>query len=142
MSPTLLLVLGVAILVLLLVFRLVLRFQRQRVRGHARVGRRAEAQGLRLLERQGYTLLQRQPLGELVLEVDGRRLAFGVRADALVERGGRRYVAEIKGGEEAADLGTRATRRQLLEYSHAFGADEVLLVDVPGGRVLRVRFPR
>jgi hypothetical protein len=36
----------------------------------------------------------------------------------------------------------RATRRQLLEYAHVFGAEGVLLVDARRRRVHVVRFPQ
>lgn len=137
---SMLLILGVTVLLLLLVFRLVSRQQRRRVRTHARLGRRAESEGYRLLERRGFVLVERQAVTEVVVEVDGEAQTFTVRADALVERDGRRFVAEIKGGEENASLTSRATRRQLLEYAFAFGVDEVLLVDPGQGRVSRVRF--
>lgn len=134
-----LLVLGVLVLLLLLLFRLVSRQMKRRVRDHARVGRRAESEGYRLLERRGFKLVERQALAEVVVEVDGEAQVFTVRADALVEREGRRFVAEIKSGESAT-VTSRATRRQLLEYAFAFGVDEVLLVDPGEGRVSRVRF--
>lgn len=136
-----LLVLGVLVLLLLLVFRLVSRQMKRRVRDHARIGRRAESEGYRLLERRGFKLVERQALAEVVVEVDGEAQVFTVRADALVEREGRRFVAEIKSGESAT-VTSRATRRQLLEYAYAFGVDEVLLVDPAEGRVSRVRWKR
>lgn len=139
LMETMLLVLGVLVLLLLLVFRLVSRQMKRRVREHARVGRRAEGEGYRLLERRGFSVVERQALAEVVVELDGEAQTFTVRADALVEREGRRFVAEIKGGESAT-ITSRATRRQLLEYAYAFGVDEVLLVDPGEGRVSRVRF--
>jgi hypothetical protein len=63
------------------------------------------------------------------LLVDGRRLSIALRADYVVERRGRWFVAEVKSGETAPSLETPATRRQLLEYRIAFAVDGVLLVD-------------
>ena len=77
---------------------------------------------------------------------EGRQFATGdrviaLRADLLVERGGRRYVAEVKTGEAAPSLATAATRRQLLEYLIAYRVDGVLLVDAERGSVHEVEFP-
>ena len=138
MEP-LLFALAAAILALLLIYRLVLRQMRRRVRTHARLGRRAEHDGYRLLERRGYTVLSRQAQRDATLDVDGTTQTFTVRADAWVERDGRRFVAEIKSGQSAT-VTSRATRRQLLEYAYAFGIDEVLLVDPGEGTVAHVRF--
>ena len=73
--------------------------------------------------------------------VDGQERAYTVRCDAIVSKAGRRYVAEMKGGAEAARIENRATRRQLLEYAIVFGVDGVLLVDAAGGRIHEVAFP-
>ena len=65
-----------------------------------------------------------------VLPADASR-AEAPRADEprvgalLVERRGRRFVAEVKTGERAPDPLARPTRRQLLEYAHWPGAEPV-----------------
>ncbi|PKN55902.1 MAG: hypothetical protein CVU56_19005 [Deltaproteobacteria bacterium HGW-Deltaproteobacteria-14] len=112
-----------------------LRIERGRAACARRLGRRGERAGLALLARAGYRLVATQPAGEIALLVDGAEARFPVRADALVTRGGRRYIAEIKAGPANATLSHRNTRRQILEYIYAFDADGVLLVDVPGRRV-------
>lgn len=104
------------------------------------LGRRGEIKGRRLLERHGYDVLAEQVSGEVILWVDGHRRRFTVRADALVQRRRRRYIAEYKGGPEVARVDHRGTRRQLLEYAHAFDVDGVVLVDAVQGRVALVEW--
>jgi hypothetical protein len=60
---------------------------------------------------------------------DGEHVTFGLRADYLVARKGRRYIAEVKTGRLAPRLSHGPTRRQLLEYSAAFDVHGVILVD-------------
>src|SRR5262245_45038780 len=64
-----------------------------------------------------------------------------LRADYLVEQNGQLLVAEVKTGDEAPNLETAATRRQLLEYYVAFAADGVLLVCPERGAIHRIVFP-
>lgn len=109
-----------------------LRVERRRAARARRLGRRGEQAGLALLARAGYRVVETQPSGEIALLVDGVEARFPVRADALVTRDGGLWVAEIKAGPANATLSHRNTRRQILEYIHAFDADGVLLVDVPG----------
>jgi hypothetical protein len=59
----------------------------------------------------------------------------------MVLRGGRRFVAEIKTGDQAPDPSFPATRRQLLEYQLVFEVEGLLLVDMAAGRVRTVSFP-
>lgn len=115
----------------------------------SRVARRRAARALRgerraagLLSRHGYRLRDAQLAITYSPALGGRGFPVALRADYLVSRGGRRYVAEVKTGERAPSLSHAPTRRQLLEYSVAFDVDGVLLVDVEAGSVEEVVFPR
>ena len=101
-----------------------------------------EADAELLLEDLGYVVVDRQVVALWWIEVDGEEQEVEVRADLLVEdEDGAQFVAEVKTGALAPDPTHAATRRQLLEYAHVFAPLGVLLVDVEGGEVLRVRFP-
>lgn len=116
-----------------------------------RAGRRARRRGARavrgerdaerLLTRLGYTVVARQVGLEWAIACDGEDHPVDLRADLLVERDGRRYVAEVKTGVSAPLLTNAATRRQLLEYCVAYRVDSVLLVDVEADSVREVTFP-
>ena len=114
---------------------------RRATRRRQRVARRGERRAERLLRRDGFEVLDRQVQGQWRIRVDGDDETVSMRADLLVRRRRRRYVAEVKTGEVAPDPTYPPTRRQLLEYRLAYDVDGVLLVDVPGGRVLEVEFP-
>jgi hypothetical protein len=72
---------------------------------------------------------------------DGAPHAVELRADYLVARDGREYIAEVKTGEAADSLSNSATRRQLLEYQLAFAVDGILLVCPERGRIHAIEFP-
>lgn len=113
-----------------------------RWRIRARMSRAAwgEDRAAVLLARRGYAILARQHVTRWAVHVDGAPIEVTLRADYLVARGDRRFVAEVKTGHVAPRVETAATRRQLLEYSFAFGANGVLLVDAEQGRVMEVVF--
>ncbi len=104
-------------------------------------GADGEARAEPLLRAHGYTVVARQAPVTYDVSVDGAWRAIELRADFVVEREGRRFVAEVKTGRLAPRLDTSATRRQLLEYRIAFDVAGVLLVDVDAGRVHAVEFP-
>jgi hypothetical protein len=106
-----------------------------------RRARRGEERARRLLRRAGFRIDADQARETWWMLVDGRDVEVQVRADYLVSRFRRRYVAEVKTGELAPDPTYPPTRRQLLEYSLAFDVDGVLLVDVEEGDILEVGFP-
>lgn len=105
-----------------------------------KLGEVGERRGLRVLRKAGYRIVERQPSGRSRVVVDGQQHGFRLRADALVKRAGLVYVAEFKGGQQAARLSNRNTRRQLLEYAIAFDVDGVLLVDAVEGEISTVEF--
>jgi hypothetical protein len=123
-----------------------LRAWRGSLRARSRAARAVagEAIGAALLARAGYRVLARQVTIEWAPRLDGEPRATTLRADYVVEARGERLVAEVKTGAEAPEIGTAATRRQLLEYLVAFDADGVLLVCPErgrGGQLHRVEFP-
>ena len=115
---------------------------RRRISRHRRQGREGEARAIRLLKRAGYRILDTEGGAKGQIRVDGDPIEYRVRADAIVSRRFRRYVAEFKGGPKSAAVTNRATRRQLLEYALLFDVAGVLLVDALRGRIHRVEFPR
>lgn len=114
---------------------------RRRLRERRQRARAGERDALPLLARAGYRVRGTQVRARLTYMLDGEPCHVDVQVDYLVERGGRAWIAEVKTGAEAPQLTTRATRRQLLEYAHAFDAHGVLLVDPERGRVHRVTLP-
>jgi hypothetical protein len=120
-------------------------------RGSRRAKRRAHRAGegeedaAVMLRRAGFRIVARQARTWWSPIVDGEPHETELRADYLVEANGELLVAEVKTGDEAPQLSTAATRRQLLEYhvafSVAFGAEGVLLVCPELGAIHRVEFP-
>lgn len=105
------------------------------------IGSRGERKAEELLTRAGYEVLDRQVTRRYPVLVDGTAREVLVRADMLVRKSGRTYVAEVKAGWIASNPLHTPTRRQLLEYEVVFDVRGVLMVDVPRKRVLRVEFP-
>ena len=113
-------------------------YRRRRRAGHALDG---EARAEDLLRAQGYRVIGRQVPCPWSVLINGETRRFGLRADLIVKRRGRRYVAEVKTGSHVASVHHGPTRRQLLEYSHAFRCDGILLVEVDSSAVHEIYFP-
>ena len=137
---------GVLIAVIILAIGLTWWWSRGRIsranRARQRVASRGESQAERLLQRAGFTIEERQVTRRWQLWVDGEAVEVSSRADLLVRRRGRRYVAEVKTGGRAWNPGLPATRRQLLEYEHVFDVHGLILVDMHHRKVRVVSFKR
>ena len=103
-------------------------------------GAEGEREAVGLLEARGFTIEAAQVAAAYEIAVDGDAVIASVRADYIVRHGSRRYVAEVKTGRMAPSLATATTRRQLLEYQHAFGVTGVLLVDADARTIQQVDF--
>ena len=118
--------------------------RRARSRRHVKRARnavRAEKGARRVLERAGYNVEESQARTEWTVLCEGELRSFDLRADYIVAKGRRRWVAEVKSGDLVTRLQHGATRRQLLEYQLAYDVDGVLLVDMKARRVREVSFP-
>jgi hypothetical protein len=104
--------------------------------------RTAERDAHGLLERAGFAVLGQQVRRRWSVFADGEAVSFELIADYVVRRDGQVWVAEVKTGERALDLGYGPTRRQLLEYREAFDVAGVLLVDAEGRSIRSVTFRR
>jgi hypothetical protein len=131
---------AVAVLFVFLSLHLVRHMARQRrVRRAARAAL-AERAAARVLIQAGYAIVGRQVRRGWSVLADGQEVGFDLIADYLVESAGTLWVAEVKTGQRALSLRHGPTRRQLLEYRHAFGVGGVLLVDAEAAHVRRIQF--
>lgn len=131
-----------ALVLALLAIAWVSRLRRSRLATvRARRAVAGEKRAATLLEAAGYEVLDAQVPARYPLVVDGVARNFDVRADYVVSKDGRRWVAEVKTGELAPKLELATTRRQLLEYGVAFEADGVLLVDAESETIAVVELP-
>lgn len=137
--------LAIAAVLAALSFAAALRFTRWRAsaqsRRRARRGFAGQAAAAKLLGDAGYAVIDAQPRIDWVTLQDGEPHTVELRADYLVSRDGRDYIAEVKTGQAADSLANSATRRQLLEYQLAFEVDGVLLVCPERGSVHAIEFP-
>lgn len=126
----------------LLAWTLAARWQKGRRRRRFARAARAEQDAVALAEARGYRVLALQVERRFVMKTDGVAQTIIVRADMMLKRRGRRYVAEVKSGKTAPDPTSTATRRQLLEYGTVFDADGLLLFDMEARRIRAVTFSK
>ncbi len=115
------------------------RRRRRRLRASSH-GRRMEDRAPAALQRHGYRVIERHPALSVEWWVDDAPRTLELAPDLLVERGGRRYLVEVKTGG-AARPEKQETRRQLLEYAAYAPVHGVLLYDADRDRLRAVEFP-
>ncbi|MDK2896603.1 MAG: hypothetical protein PWP04_723 [Candidatus Atribacteria bacterium] len=105
-------------------------------------GRKAEREAVSFLQQKGYQILQEQVEKNFFLRVDGQKVKCNVRADFLVKKGRKLFVAEVKTGHQATNYTRPTVRRQLLEYYWVYQTKGVLLVDGENWQIRQIDFPQ
>ena len=102
-------------------------------------GQTQEKRAKKHLQELGFSILKHQPTTEVGWWIDDVWTQTTITGDYLVKRNGEVGLVEVKTGRTASAT-HRDTRRQLLEYHHAFDVDAVFLFDVDRGRLQRIEF--
>ena len=103
---------ALAVLFLLLGLKLSQWWASWQSRGRNRVARAGEIDAERMLARAGFRVVARQQPARWTMSIDGDEVEVAVRADLIVERKGKRYVAEVKTGGRAPDPCLPSTDRK------------------------------
>lgn len=102
-------------------------------------GQQREKQAGKELQSMGFKILEEQPETQVGWWIDGVWTETKITGDYLVKRDGELGLVEVKSGK-AARATHRNTRRQLLEYQHAFDVDAVFLYDTERSSLNRIVF--
>lgn len=104
------------------------------------LGQFSQEEAETLLKNKGFKIIDKQKRADIITYIDGKPNLGFVKADLIVEKNGKKYVAEVKAGELVADPLEPMTRRQLLEYKFAYKPYEVLLVNMLDKSIHKIDF--
>lgn len=102
--------------------------------------KKSELKAIKFLEREGFKVVDLQSQSYYTLSIDDKPLKAIVKADMIVKKGNKVYVAEVKTGEKAPSPRFAATRRQLLEYYLVYKPHGLLLVDMEKQKIHKVDY--
>lgn len=93
------------------------------------------------LKKKGYEILYYQKEIKYCYETEDEIIEVRLRPDYIVQKRGKKYIAEVKTGEFAPDIKkNKLTRRQVLEYNFATDNYGILLVDIDKEKILEIKF--
>ena len=136
-------IIAVLLGIVIILFGAIVALKKKGSRAAKRRNRRAhagEAAAIKLLKSKGYTIEGKQVKRKSGVYVDGKWCEIEVRADFIVKKRRKKFVAEVKTGTTAPDPTIAATRRQLLEYSLIFKGYGILLVDMEAKKIKKISF--
>ena len=102
-------------------------------------GKKAEQKAIKLLKKNGYKIESFQTTAKGKLLQDDETLTFLIRADLIVSKDKKKFIAEVKSGK-AASIEEINTRRQLLEYSKVFNNKNLILIDTEKNKIKKIEF--
>lgn len=92
--------------------------------------KRSEYKAIRFMESNGFEVIGLQKKCVYTLFIDNKPHKITVKADMIVKKGNKIYVAEVKSGEKVTSPKYTDTRRQLLEYYMVYRPSGLILVDM------------
>ncbi len=98
-----------------------------------------ESEAATLLQKQGYRILEEQARMPVEMMIGGERYESFIKADFIVEKNHKRYLAEVKTGKQANPR-LPNVRRQLFEYQNLFETDGILFIDMNNYDIIEVSF--
>ncbi len=102
-------------------------------------GKKAEQKAIKLLKKNGYKIESFQTTAKGKLSQDDETINFFIRADLIVSKDKKKFIAEVKAGK-AASIEDINTRRQLLEYSKVFNNKNLILIDTEKNKIKKIEF--
>lgn len=115
------------------------KLKRLKIQKMLKRAKTAEKKAIVFLEQAGYKVLQVQLRETVTILVDDKAHESVVKADLLVKKGFKKYIVEVKTGNQ-----TSATlpnvRRQLLEYYLVYKPDGMLLLDMEKEKLKKIGF--
>ena len=102
--------------------------------------KRGEVKAVNLLEKNGYDVVDIQKEGSYTLVIDDKPRKATVKADMIVKKGNKIYVAEVKTGDKVTSPLYSDTRRQLLEYYLVYKPHGLILVDMEREKIRSVKY--
>ena len=98
------------------------------------VPRKIDEQAAKLLREEGYRIQARAAVKYIDFAIEGKTQRQKVKADLVVRRGLKKYVAEVN-AKEAGSVRNADIRRRILEYQIAFAPSGIMTVDMDRERV-------
>jgi len=72
--------------------------------------------------------------------INGRKKSNKLIVDYIAEKAGKKYIVEVKSGNDAISMNNKNSRRQLLEYDLVIENDGVILLDMENKILQFVQF--
>lgn len=115
-------------------------FQLKKVTKRFKRASKKEYEAKSFLEKKGFKVIQCQKEFSYTLLLNKQETTVNLRFDYIVEKSGKRFIAEVKTGKTAININHAPTRRQLLEYCYATGSKGILLVDMENKKISTIEF--
>lgn len=115
------------------------KIKRLKIQKMLKRAKTAEKKAIVFLERAGYTILGIQLKETVTILVDDKAHESLVKADLLVRKGFKKYIVEVKTGQQTSPT-LPNVRRQLLEYYLIYKPDGILLLDMEKEKLKKIGF--
>jgi hypothetical protein len=135
-------ILSLIVIIILILLQIKLKaFNKKRVlRKRFKRGLYLEDKAKEYLSNIGFNIIEEQRSYYHTYKVNGINNKAKIIVDYIVEKGGKRYIVEVKSGKSAISTNNKNTRRQLLEYDFVLENDGIFLLDMENKNMQLIEF--
>jgi len=105
------------------------KFRSYRIKKMLKNAKSAERRAITILERAGYRVIDAQLKERVITTIDNTAHSSMIKADFLVRKGFKKYIVEVKTGNQA-QITLPNVRRQMLEYYLVYQPSGLLFLDM------------
>ncbi|MCG1012675.1 hypothetical protein JT739_08695 [Tepidanaerobacter sp. GT38] len=129
-----------ALIGIFLTIVLIKYIQRWKLKKRLQKAKKSEYEAIKLMKKYGFEILDLQKKYAYTLYVDDKPHKVTVKADMIVKKGNKIYIAEVKSGDKVTSPRYTDTRRQLLEYYMVYRPSGLILVDMEKQKLRTVEY--
>ena len=134
----------IALLAVYLYLRIKIKYYliNKKIKAQLKRGIKKEEEARKVLTQKKYKIISHNQKFSYFLKQDNSKIKITIETDYLVFKNGKKYIVEVKSGNESPKITNRNTRRQIIEYYSFIKNDGVLLLNMEDKTISEIEFPK
>ena len=138
---------SLAILIILLLLYLYIKLKlkeyliNKKIKKQLKRGIKKEELARKFLIKNNYKIISHNQNFSYYLKQDNTKIKITIETDYIVYKKKKKYIVEVKSGNESPRITSRNTRRQILEYYSFIENDGILLLNMENETISEIIFP-
>ena len=113
----------------------------KKIKAQLKRGVKKEDEARKVLIKNGFKIISHNQKFTYYLKQDNSKIKITIETDYIAYKNGKKFIVEVKSGNESPKITNRNTRRQILEYYTFIKNDGILLLNMENKEISEIQFP-